>query len=782
MGETTMNTGTREQDAPTANGHLYSREDWTSFRNLGTISQRSGVPPERLRRLVAKELADNALDVSNGCEVGELAGGGFFVQDNGPGVSAGPESLARLYSIRRPLLSSKIKRLPTRGALGNGLRVVAGAVLASRGSLAVETGGQRFLLVPQESGETSVRREGAGRKRGTRIEVHLGESVPDDDEDCLLWARQAIEAAGDAPVYAGKTSPFWYDSDSFFELVQAAGTRPMRSVIADFDGCSGKRAGQIAAEFLSRPASSLSREETERILRAARQDTRPVKPKRLRRLGRGVFSQHYGADSGLIRLPPGQGTICANVPFTVEAWVSRPDDPDDEEDRITVLVNRTPVTGQVDIERAREKTKVTIFGCNLGYEFKVGKRPVAIVLNVQAPHMPTTSEGKEPNLRMFVQAIGRAIVKAAKSCQRANPERKGNKTQKDLILEMLPQAIHHVSGGGQYRYGERNLFYGVAEALGRIGAERPGWDWFCKVVTQYEHERGDLPGMTRDDRGVIYHPHLGIEIPLGTVSVEQYQRPEWTFNKALYCEKEGLFEVLKSARWPERHDCALLTSKGFATRAARDLLDFLGDTEEELRFFCIHDADAYGSCIYQALTDGTLARPARRVNIINLGLEPWQGVEMGLTVEPVKKEKGRRPVGGYVRERSGNWEGWLQTKRIELNAMTSPQFIGWLDASMERHGNGKLVPPSAVMQEHLTARVRELAAAAIRERILADAGFRGRVDQAMRVLGSAIERDGKRTCKGMPGWLAENQDRSWRASIDQFAAEIVRRQGGEGEF
>ena len=80
-------------------------------------------------------------------------------------------------------------------------------------------------------------------------------------------------------------------------------------------------------------------------------------------------------------------------------------------------------------------------------------------------------------------------------------------------------------------------------------------------------DQGDgLPGMYRDDRGVLYHPHTGETIPLGTRAVEEYRRPAWTFNKILYCEKEGFFPILVDAQWPERHDCALLTSKGYASR------------------------------------------------------------------------------------------------------------------------------------------------------------------------------------------------------------------------
>jgi hypothetical protein len=53
----------------------------------------------------------------------------------------------------------------------------------------------------------------------------------------------------------------------------------------------------------------------------------------------------------------------------------------------------------------------------------------------------------------------------------------------------------------------------------------------------------------------------------------------------------------------------------------------------------------------------------------------------------------------YVLEREGvapdgePWDEWLQTHRIELNAMTTPQFIEWLDSKMA--GYGKLVPRCA---------------------------------------------------------------------------------------
>ena len=45
----------------------FERQDWTLFRTVEGLQQKAGVPAKLLRRLVLKELADNALDT--GCDV-----------------------------------------------------------------------------------------------------------------------------------------------------------------------------------------------------------------------------------------------------------------------------------------------------------------------------------------------------------------------------------------------------------------------------------------------------------------------------------------------------------------------------------------------------------------------------------------------------------------------------------------------------------------------------------------------------------------------------------------
>src|SRR5262249_17815051 len=132
----------------------FQREDWALFRTVDGLQQKAGVPKDRLRRLVLKELTDNGLDCeANNVRIREIDSA-YVVEDDGPGID--PSEVARLFSIARPMVSSKLWRLPTRGALGNGLRVVAGAVLASQGKLTVITRNRRIELRPERGGTTTV--------------------------------------------------------------------------------------------------------------------------------------------------------------------------------------------------------------------------------------------------------------------------------------------------------------------------------------------------------------------------------------------------------------------------------------------------------------------------------------------------------------------------------------------------------------------------------------------------------------------------------------------------
>jgi hypothetical protein len=287
------------------------------------------------------------------------------------------------------------------------------------------------------------------------------------------------------------------------------------------------------------------------------------------------------------------------------------------------------------------------------------------------------------------------------------------------VLDHLDDAIAKISSNGKYRFNQRQILYALRPVVKDELDKELTTENFTQIITNYESENGEIPGMYREPRGSIYHPHRNETITLGTLMVEQYERPEWNFNKLLYIEKEGFSEMLKDERWGEKHDCAIMSSKGFSTRAARDLIDKLAEHEEAVTVFCVHDADAFGTTIYQTLQEATKARGKRKVTIINLGLEPWEAVAMGLEVEDVKETERRKPVADYVWDHEGDWANWLQAHRVELNAMTTSQFIEWLNGKMAAHD--KLIPPKHVLEAELAIKIENRVRADITTRILREA-------------------------------------------------------------
>jgi hypothetical protein len=226
----------------------FEREDWSLFRTVEGLQQKAGVAKDKLRRLVLKELCDNGLDTDAPVRIGHLPGNkGYYVEDGGRGIDGTPEEIARLFSIARPLVSTKLLRLPIRGALGNGLRVVAGAVLASEGSLVVVTRNRSIVLRPERNGTTTVVSAKAAKfPVGTRIEIAFGPALPPDAR-ALSWAVMACRLAGEGQTYAGRSSPWWFDLTQFHELLYASGATPVRELISHLDGCTGAKAGEIVA-------------------------------------------------------------------------------------------------------------------------------------------------------------------------------------------------------------------------------------------------------------------------------------------------------------------------------------------------------------------------------------------------------------------------------------------------------------------------------------------------------------------------------------------------------
>jgi hypothetical protein len=143
--------------------------------------------------------------------------GAYRIADNGTGID--PADIPRLFAVNRPLVSSKLKRLPLRGVLGNGLRVVMGAIAAYDGSIAVTSRGRRLTLAadPTTGATRVVLDEPVASAPGTLVETALSIFAGGTEERAM--ADLSIEVANKGQQYSGPSRAAWYSPRDLQELL-----------------------------------------------------------------------------------------------------------------------------------------------------------------------------------------------------------------------------------------------------------------------------------------------------------------------------------------------------------------------------------------------------------------------------------------------------------------------------------------------------------------------------------------------------------------------------------
>jgi hypothetical protein len=116
---------------------------------------------------------------------------------------------------------------------------------------------------------------------------------------------------------------------------------------------------------------------------------------------------------------------------------------------------------------------------------------------------------------------------------------------------------------------------------------------------------------------------------------------------------------------------------------------------------------------------------------------------------------------------------WLQTHRIELNAMTTPQFIEWLDRKMaENGGASKLIPPNDVVTAELETVLKNEVSKAATERILREAKSDQQIAKALKAIKRPSMVDLK---KGIEKLFAQSPESEWRKHITTTVNTLVRK-------
>jgi hypothetical protein len=309
---------------------------------------------------------------------------------------------------------------------------------------------------------------------------------------------------------------------------------------------------------------------------------------------------------------------------------------------------------------------------------------------------------------------------------RADALRRRNRvTVKDAAWEIMERAYMQASDDGTLPANARQIMYaGRPYIIRRTGRALDDQYFTQTLLPDYLNENNIQDwDVVYDDRGHFREPHSTELIGLGTLSVRDYLRaieehdpprrldivlpeptfptrgPQHRFGAILYIEKEGFMPLFDSVRLADRFDIAIMSSKGMSVTAARLLADQLCG-RFGVPLLILHDFDKSGFSIR-----GTLERDTRRYAFVNA----IEGIDLGLRIgdiaglqtEPVHHKADRDAVIANLRDNGASNDeiAFLLQRRVELNAMTSPQLVAFVERKLIAAGVAKVVPDRMILEQ-----------------------------------------------------------------------------------
>ena len=320
----------------------------------------------------------------------------------------------------------------------------------------------------------------------------------------------------------------------------------------------------------------------------------------------------------------------------------------------------------------------------------------------------------------------------SRSYRHARMTRERGVSFKDAAAQIMETAYLKASGDGQYPANARQIMYAARGHIQKITGKQLEPNYFTQtLLPDYLQETGVEWDVAYDARGHFAEPHDGHSFGVGTLQVRNYLAelhdpklvdaelgqaevetcgPNGNFGAILFIEKEGFDPILKAARIAEKFDLAIMSTKGMSVTAARALADEMCH-DYDIPLLLLHDFDKSGFAIA-----GTLQRDTERyefqnsITTIDLGLSLADVQAMGLESEHQHHPKGRKAVLMANLRRNGaseeeiafmfqDFDTLRSTRRVELNAMTSPQFIAFIERKLLANGIAKIIPDQDLLAE-----------------------------------------------------------------------------------
>jgi DNA topoisomerase VI subunit B len=545
--------------------------------------------------------------------------------------------------------------------------------------------------------------------------------------------------------------------------------RTVREFVAEFAGLSGslKPPRVIEAAGLAHghlhdlvDEGDIALEPVTALLMAMQRESRPVKPVALGVLGeahvRAQLIHHHDVEPKSIKYRKLLG-FADELPFVLElacGWYTK--EFIDYARRLIVGVNWTPALKPpfLELPELLSEARVNAFD------------EVVVFVHLAMPRVDFTDRGKSTvalpaavrgALATGIQAVTKHWKKLKRQADRAERVRERDREHylkqqqhqylsiKEATYQVLPAAYAHASGSRRMAHA-RQVMYAARPHVLRLTGEKIWKDdrqFTQKLLPDFMRAHPELTAdwdVVYDERGHFVEPHTEHGLGLGTLAVRRYIKgwhaevtsavgdtelqhnyptrgPAHRYRFALFVEKEGFDPLIKTAQIAHRYDIAPMSTKGMSVVAARQLVERL--SEQGVTTLVVRDFDTYGFSIAHKLQSNTRRYTFKtRPRVIDLGLRLVDVQAMRLESEPVPYDShvdpriNLRECGATEEEcnflvrrsPSGGWIG----DRVELNAMTSDQFVVWLEGKLDEVGVTKVVPDRDTLAHAYRRAVRRL--------------------------------------------------------------------------
>jgi hypothetical protein len=315
-----------------------------------------------------------------------------------------------------------------------------------------------------------------------------------------------------------------------------------------------------------------------------------------------------------------------------------------------------------------------------------------------------------------------------------SPRAKLGRSYKSIVYEVMPQAIE-AERAPSGRLDVRGLYYAVRRlylkhperprlreanlAARKKDAENPlEFHYFKNRLTvHYQEDVAEIEGLDRKAMSDIYQSHTIADDwqKIATPFVEDFEPPDYYYDKVLFVEKRGVAEDLAEAGLGEAWDLAIIASPGFGSEADRKLLRLFAD--EGYQILVLHDLDVNGLAILANIQDGNRRVAGVDGEVVDLGLRlsdipdldrrVRDEVGVGFDGEAAPRQKALPDtILPYLTDdehalltgTQRNAKVWEYT-RYELNEIPAAMRVPFVEGKLEAAGlTKKVIPPESYLR------------------------------------------------------------------------------------